>query len=396
MTNPPTAEIILSTSHTHGLVAIAAGEEFLQARDALQEAGFSRLPGGAFAAPLSEAQEARDTASALVHRAHEHGASITTSSRPYLGDTGQEIAARLPGTWSAKVEIYPRKHWQEDIVGSLWDSGDLLKAMLDVHIPCAVVLNNQAGTELMLIERPGHASGYLVGAFATEEYDDNWDEPNAPRSIPLPAATDLAARAVAHTFLPAYRRALHHRRLDTVMTALDRIRPEHETLQAVKESGRFSEGVPLANSRLLPEMERAFADHAWLSFRDVLQHAPLLLSRCRPTASPWPQDAAAMARLRDALAGSQDAWADFNDLRTELYSIPAVLPAHEWSQVRSTLGTAVLPAIETWLADSEAFERQARAAVPGGQVALSAPSPRLLTTRPAQPPASRPAANAHL
>lgn len=127
MNNPPHAEIILSTSHAHDLVAIASGEEFLQARDALQEAGFSPLPGGAFAAPLAGAQAARDTASALVHRAHEHGASITTSSRPYLGDIGQEIASRLPGTWSATVEIYSRKHWQEDIIGSLWDSGDLLR-----------------------------------------------------------------------------------------------------------------------------------------------------------------------------------------------------------------------------------------------------------------------------
>lgn len=142
-------------------------------------------------------------------------------------------------------------------------------------------------------------------------------------------------------------------------------------------------------------MERAFADHAWLSFRDVLQHTPALLTRCRPAASPWPQDAAALTRLRDALASSQDTWAQFNNLRAELYSTPAVLPAHEWSQIRSELGAAVLPAIETWLAHSEAFERQARAAVPGGPMALSAPSPRLLTSRPAQPATTK-LANAHL
>ncbi|MET9822329.1 hypothetical protein ABZ038_11985 [Streptomyces sp. NPDC006349] len=58
-------------------------------------------------------------------------------------------------------------------------------------------------------------------------------------------------------------------------------------------------------------------------------------------------------------------------------------------QVRGQLGLAVLPAIEMWLADSEAFERQARAAVPGGPTALSAPTPRLLTARPAPLPAPR-------
>ncbi|MEK8146194.1 hypothetical protein NKH18_48140 [Streptomyces sp. M10(2022)] len=67
-----------------------------------------------------------------------------------------------------------------------------------------------------------------------------------------------------------------------------------------------------------------------------------------------------------------------------MYSIPRTLPAHEWSQVRGQLGLAVQPAIETWLADSEAFERQARAAVPGGPAALSAP------TRESLPPAPRP------
>ncbi|MEV7731672.1 hypothetical protein AB0O75_06070 [Streptomyces sp. NPDC088921] len=89
---------------------------------------------------------------------------------------------------------------------------------------------------------------------------------------------------------------------------------------------------------------------------------------------------------------SRDAWNEWNDLRRDLYSIPRILPAHEWNQIRGQLGLAVLPAIETWLADSEAFERQARAAVPGGPAALSAPSPRLLTARPAPLPAPRSAA----
>ncbi|WP_327669521.1 MULTISPECIES: hypothetical protein [unclassified Streptomyces] len=62
-------------------------------------------------------------------------------------------------------------------------------------------------------------------------------------------------------------------------------------------------------------------------------------------------------RLREALASSQGVWTEFNDLRTELYSIPATLSAREWSQVRSELGASALPAIETWLADGETFER---------------------------------------
>ncbi|MEU7646323.1 hypothetical protein [Streptomyces huasconensis] len=202
----------------------------------------------------------------------------------------------------------------------------------------------------------------------------------------LPGEPDLAARAVTTTFLPAYSRALHRRRLDTVLGALERIRAEYETLQAIKASGRYSDGVPLADSRMLPEMERTFADYAWLSFRDVLEHGPVLLSRCRPAATAWPQDAAALERLRSALADSQETRDEDQELRGVLFSVGG------WKQARSRFGLAALPAIETWLADGEAFERQARAAVPGGAVALSAPSPRLLTARPAPPAVRRPSA----
>ncbi|WP_097922847.1 hypothetical protein [Streptomyces sp. wa1063] len=385
----PTAEITLTTSRHLGLVAITHGEKYQQANRALEEAGFARLPNGASIAPLTDPQAARRTASALVHHAHAHGATITTSTRPYLGDFGAEIAAQLPGTWSAELEIYSHPLWQEDLWPMLWEAGEMYRALEDHRIPFASVLKNGSGTELLLIERPGHRSGYLLGALTDREQEDPHDDPTTPHSIVLPADPGLAARAVADTFLPAHRRALHHQDLNNVLRALERIREEHETLQVIKEFGRYSDGVPLRDSRLIGGMERDFADHAWLSYRAVLEHAPLLLTRCRPAATPWPEDAAALTRLREALAFSQDAWDEWNDLRQELYSIPRTLPAHEWSQVRGQLGLAVLPAIETWLADSEAFERQARAAVPGGPAALSAPTPRLLTARPAPLPAPR-------
>ncbi|WP_254647157.1 hypothetical protein [Streptomyces sp. GbtcB6] len=391
--NPP-AQITLATSRALGLVAIASGEEYQQAHHALQDAGFNRLPNGVFAAPLTGPEAARSTASALVHHAHQHGATTTPSPRPYLGDIGTEIASRLPGTWSATLEIYSHPLVQEDLWYGLWDAGDIHRALVEHRIPFASVLENTAGTELLLIERPGHRSGYLLGALTEHEKEDPHDDPATPRSIVLPADPGLAAHAVTHTFLPAYRRALHHRDLNTVLRALERIREEHETLQAIKESGRYSDGVPLRDTRLVAGMERDFADWAWLSFTQVLEHAPGLLAWCRPRATPWPQDAAAMSRLREALAESEDAWNEWNDTRNDLCSILPGMPTHEWSQIRGRLGLSVLPAIETWLADGETFERQVRAAVPGGPAALSAPSPRLLTARPALPP-TPPATPAH-
>ncbi|MEV3950080.1 hypothetical protein AB0K57_20850 [Streptomyces halstedii] len=383
------AEITLTTSRHLGLVAITHGEKYQQANRALEEAGFERLPNGASTAPLTDPQAARRTASALVHHAHAHGATITTSTRPYLGDIGPEIAAQLPGAWTAELEIYSHPLWQEDLWPMLWEAGEMYRALEDHRIPFASVLKNGSGTELLLIERPGHSSGYLLGALTDREQEDPHDDPTTPHSIVLPADPSLAARAIADTFLPAHRRALHHQDLNNVLNGLARIREEHETLQAIKDSGRYSDGVPLRDSRLVAGMERDFADRAWLSYRAVLEHAPPLLTRCRPAATPWPEDAAALDRLREGLVHSQDTWDKWNNLRHELYSIPATLPAHEWSQVRGQLGLTVLPAIETWLSDSEVFERQVRAAVPGGPAALSAPTPRLLTARPAALPAPR-------
>ncbi|MGW7096586.1 hypothetical protein [Streptomyces sp. NPDC054874] len=385
----PTAEITLTTSRHLGLVAIAHGEEYQQANRALEEAGFARLPNGASTAPLADPQAARRTASALVHHAHAHGATITTSTRPYLGDIGTEIAAQLPGTWSAELEIYSHPLWQEDLWPMLWEAGEMYRALEDHRIPFASVLKNGSGTELLLIERPGHSSGYLLGALTDREQEDPHDDPTTPRSIVLPADPGLAARAIADTFLPAHRRALHHQDLNNVLNGLARIREEHETLQAIKDSGRYSDGVLLHDSRLIEGMERDFADHAWISYCAVLEHAPLLLTRCRPAATPWPEDAAALNRLHDALAHSQDTWDQWNHVLNELHSIPSTLSVHEASQIRGQLGLAVLPAIETWLSDSEVFERQVRAAVPGGPAALSAPTPRLLTARPAALPSPR-------
>ncbi|MFD4177225.1 hypothetical protein [Streptomyces anulatus] len=271
----------------------------------------------------------------------------------------------------------------------LWEAGEMYRALEDHRIPFASVLKNGSGTELLLIERPGHSSGYLLGALTDREQEDPHNDPTTPHSIVLPADPGLAAHAIADTFLPAHRRALHHQDLNNVLNGLARIREEYETLQTIKDSGRYSDCVPLRDSRLIAGMERDFADRAWISYRAVLEHAPLLLTRCRPAVTAWPEDAAALDRLREALVQSQDAWGKWNNLRDELYSIPATLSALEWSQVRGRLGLAVLPAIETWLSDSEVFERQVRAAVPGGPAALSAPTSRLLTARPAALPSQR-------
>ncbi|MFE9686768.1 hypothetical protein [Streptomyces sp. NPDC006285] len=314
-----------------------------------------------------------------MHHAHEYGVTLATSSRPYLGDIGTEIAAHLPGTWSAELQIYSHPEWQQDLWSMLWATGEIHRALEDHRIPFASVLRNDAGTELLLAERPGHSSGYLVGALTdhTDHTTDQNDDPTAPRSIVLSDDPVLAAQAVAHTFLPALHRALHNRDLDTVLAALTRIRLEYQALQELNGSGH--DRGP--GSRLIEGMERDFADHAWLSFSHVLEYAPALLARCRPAATSWPEDAAALTRLRGALASSQNAWTTWDNTRHELYSIPRNLSADEWSGIRAELGSAVLPAMRTWLADVHSFERQVRAAEPRRPGTPSGPSPLLLAPR---------------
>ncbi|MGW7005506.1 hypothetical protein ACWGCW_22555 [Streptomyces sp. NPDC054933] len=112
------------------------------------------------------------------------------------------------------------------------------------------------------------------------------------------------------------------------------------------DSGRYSDATPLSIDALGDATEQ-FLDSNWRTFRTVLDHAPTLLDRCHPTATPWPEDADALAQLAVALG-------DAEALREELAcGTPISRPertARTW------------PAIATWLARGERFARQARAA----------------------------------
>ncbi|WP_328865136.1 hypothetical protein [Streptomyces sp. NBC_00304] len=52
-------------------------------------------------------------------------------------------------------------------------------------------------------------------------------------------------------------------------------------------------------------MIEGFLDHSWRSFLTVVDHAPTLINRCRPAGSPWPDDAATLSLLADAVTGAE-------------------------------------------------------------------------------------------
>ncbi|MBT2509205.1 hypothetical protein J7I98_25640 [Streptomyces sp. ISL-98] len=363
------AQIILAYSRDAGIVAIAAGEQYPWAHTALEESGFRRGAAGVYALAAEDPDASRATVAELIRCAERHRTSVSTSSRRFIGDAARDIARLLPGQWETQVEIYSHPVWQEDLVPWLWDSDELGRAVQSARIPYAATLTNTSGTTLLLVERPGHQLDYLLGAFAPESLEEGYGDPHAPTSIVLPPFPGQAAKAITEWFLPAYDRAVHARRTAAVADALDRIRTEHDVWTGMVASGRYSDASPLGIDALGAATEQ-FLDSIWREFRTVLDHAPALLDRCRPAATPWPEDTGALARLAGALG----------DAETVREGLACGTPLS-----RPERNTRTWPAVETWLAHGEPFLRQARAATPHQRPALgvSAPPRALPPGRPA-------------
>ncbi|MFG3151402.1 hypothetical protein ACGF7W_05070 [Streptomyces sp. NPDC048219] len=364
------AQIILSHSRESGIVAIASGEQYRWADTALAESGFQRSDGGAWHLPPGGNGA---TVLGLVRCAQRHRTSVHTSSRRYIGDAAADLARQLPGTWESSVELYSHPAWQEDLVPWVWDSGELGRALQSERIPYAAILTDTVnGTTLLFIERPGSHLDYLVGAFAPEGFEEGYAGPHAPRSIAVPPVPGQAAKALTDRYLPAYEQAVHSHQTAAIAAALDEIGGEHETWQTMVASGRYSDATPLDAAALGTAVEE-FLDQSWHRFLTVADHAPPLLNRCSPDRSPWPEDAAALSRLTDAVL----------DARALL---EGVLQGSLTLQERRA---RAWPAIETWLIDGERFLRQARLSAPHPRPALPVATPAAHTTTAAARPAQR-------
>ncbi|MFI0743010.1 hypothetical protein ACH4PU_33805 [Streptomyces sp. NPDC021100] len=390
-TNTP-AQITLSFSRSAGIVAVAAGEKYPWARTALEATGFQRRQDGTYSLPVEDPQAAQATMAELLRTADRHLSVVKISGRTFIGDVAEGIAAHLPGRWSATVDVYSHPVWQEDLVPLLWDTGELAQEVRTARIPCAAVLNDGAGTELLLIERPGHRQDYLVGAFAPEGFDDNYEDPHAPSSIVIPGVAQPAAQAISERFLPAYQQAVRARRVADIASTLERLREEYQTWEMIKASGRYSDGSPLM-AGVLPGAEEAFANLSWNAFGDTLRHGLAVLERCPPAGPVAPQDAAALDRLAGALARGEEVIADWDALQEDWRRTPRALTADSYIDAKAERDARLRPVIETWLADGDAFLRHARAvtpAPPSGPSGQGRALPALPPAVPA-PPGSAPA-----
>ncbi|MER5211050.1 hypothetical protein ABT063_10805 [Streptomyces sp. NPDC002838] len=189
----------------------------------------------------------------------------------------------------------------------------------------------------------------------------------------MPPFAGRAAQAVVDRYLPSYEQAVHARRTAAIAAVLSGIRSEHDTWQTMVASGRHSDATPLSAAALGAATEE-FLDHSWRRFLTVVDHAPTLIDRCRPASSPWPDDAATLSRLADAVI---DAETLLDDVVQGSPLAPQERRARAW------------PAIETWLTDGEIFLRQARVSAPHRRPAL----PVAAAVRPLA--AARPAHRSH-
>ncbi|MFG3038072.1 hypothetical protein ACGFYZ_14295 [Streptomyces sp. NPDC048330] len=301
--------------------------------------------------------------SGLMLSARRHRVVLTSSSRPYLADYAHELAQRLPGTWTARIEIYAHPVWQADWMDLLWDSGQLGEAMEHRRVPYGAVLSNGAGTELLLIERPGGTDGYLLGACASSDFDDNYQNPFAPRSATLPSSSHRAAVQVATEFLPSYELALHMCLLAVVEAGHDRLQELHaDRYGEVEEASRSDDDTATVQSRLVRVVAQYDEESANV-FRRLRPHAAHLLDRTRTAVAPGSEDGAALDRLGSLLNLAQN--------------VPAPRPSAFTPPQR--LVPASADEVRRWCADAPVLLKHARTALP---TAPTAGSPRALDSPP--------------
>ncbi|AJT62521.1 hypothetical protein T261_0832 [Streptomyces lydicus] len=222
--------------------------------------------------------EVRERLTYLHQTARDWRVTVTTSERPYLGDVASVIAQGLPGRWEAEIEHYPEEQNPGALLDFLWDSGPYTANLENHRVPCAAILRDGAGTELLLLERPrdGH---YLVAALLPDGDHVNVTAPG-PRSIAEPNA-HFAASAVSARLLPEYERALHLSRLREVEEDL---RWAHETFEPGTVGMPYPQDLDAALDRFLT-------------------HAPHLIAASRrPGAKPMtPQETAVLDRFETVL-----------------------------------------------------------------------------------------------
>ncbi|MGZ2362091.1 hypothetical protein LRE75_36450 [Streptomyces sp. 372A] len=182
------AAITLHLAAGNTIVALPSSERHRWATTALELAGFTRHQGKAHQLPLGDHAHARATLTQLHETARDCQAKVITSERPYLGDIAVVVAEILPGSWEVEVEHYPDGSIPAHLLEWVWEAAPALSALSKSRIPCAAILRDGDGTELLLAERPWNDT-YLVGTLLPSPDHVHVVGTGAPRTSLLPPPT---------------------------------------------------------------------------------------------------------------------------------------------------------------------------------------------------------------
>ncbi|WP_420036031.1 hypothetical protein ACN2WE_30855 [Streptomyces sp. cg28] len=207
---PPT-QITLYLSAHDKIIALPSGPGRRWAETALDLAGFTQNHDHLHTLALDNRADARQALAHLHQAARDCHVTVATHPRPFLGDVAEAIVAALPGHWMAEFEPLREQQEQRHLRDFAWDTGALCRLLDMHHLPCAVILRDGGGTQLLLAERPSDGA-YLVGALAPSP-DDIRVTAQAPRSV-IASNARLTAQFIKTRLLPDYERAIYISRLD--------------------------------------------------------------------------------------------------------------------------------------------------------------------------------------
>ncbi|MEE4544021.1 hypothetical protein V2S66_18845 [Streptomyces sp. V4-01] len=347
---PAGTQITLAFSARTGIVAVTTGTRYQEAATLLVTAGFTRREDGTSTLATADAGTARRALTDLTRLAADQDMTLTASSRVWLGDTTDRIAAGLPGVWRSRIEVYAMPVWQQDLDGCLWDSGGLIDAVRSERIPFGSVLTDARGTQLFVVDKPGTDGELLVGALAPGGLDQPFaGDPAAPPSLTVPADPALAAQAITTALLPAYHQAVHQRRVEEVGDRLDRALSAEIARVLVRGTWPPDDGTGLG-AVILGRLEHAHHEALWDDFRSFLLHGPHLLDHLDTVAARLrPAEQPVLPALREALRHGRRVHSEWLDTVRRVREGDNALAGTTYAQAAAQRTADARPALTAWL-----------------------------------------------
>lgn len=385
---PAGTRITLAFSARTGIVAVTGGTRYRDADTVLDTAGFSRRQDGTSTLATADTGAARRALTALTRLVADHNMTLTASSRVWLGDTATRIATLLPGSWTARIEVYAMPVWQQDLAECLWDAGTLIGAVRNERISLGAVLTDGRGTELLVVDTPGAADELLIGAFAPNGLDGPFaDDPSAPPSMAVPADPALAAQAITTRLLPAFRLAVYQRRASEVAGRLAHALAAEIARILVRGSWPADDGTGIG-AVILSQVDHAHHEALWDDFRSFLLHGPALLDHVEAVAVCLrPADRAVLPALREALRQGCRVHGQWLDTVRRMREDDSTVAGTTYTQAVARRTTDAGPALAAWLEHGPTLVDLARQHPPAGARPVA---PRALpAASPAGPPVKR-------